>query len=52
MALQAQIDRTPGAPCLHCGILTIILNLLAPLPQAKCLICYGHPWDIDSPAGV
>jgi hypothetical protein len=52
MALQAQIDRTPGAPCLHCGIPTIILNLSAPSPQAKCLICYGHPWDIDSPAGV
>jgi len=52
MASQAQIDRIPGAPCLHCGIATIILNLSAPSPQAKCLICYGHPWDIDSPAGV
>ena len=52
MASQAQINRTPGAPCLHCGIPTIILNLLAPSPQAKCLICYSHPWDINSPAGI
>jgi hypothetical protein len=52
MASQAQINRTPSAPCIYYGIPTIILNLLAPLPQAKCLICYGHPWDIDTPAGV
>jgi hypothetical protein len=31
MALQAQINRTLGVPCLYCGIPTIILNLLAPL---------------------
>lgn len=52
MASQAQIDRIPGALCIHCGIPTIILNLSAPSAQSKCLICYGHPWDIDSPAGV
>ena len=52
MASQAQIDRIPGAPCLHCGIATIILNLSVPSAQSKCLICYGHPWDIDSPAGI
>jgi hypothetical protein len=52
MASQAQINYTPSAPCIHYGILTIILNLLAPSPQAKCLICYGHLWDINSPAGV
>jgi hypothetical protein len=52
IASQAQINRTPGVPCLYCGIPTIILNLLAPLPQAKCLVCYSHPWDINSPAGI
>ena len=52
MASQAQIDRIPGAPCLYCGIATIILNLSAPSLQIKCFICYGHPWDIDSPAGI
>jgi hypothetical protein len=52
MASQAQINRTPRAPYIHCGIPTIILNLLAPSPQAKCLIYYGHPWDINSPTSV
>ena len=52
MASQAQINHIPGAPCLHYGITTIILNLSAPSAQSKCLIYYGHPWDINSPAGI
>jgi hypothetical protein len=52
MASQAQIDRIPGAPYLHYGIPTIILNLTAPLPQARCLTCFGHPWDINSAANL
>jgi hypothetical protein len=52
MALQAQIDHIPSAPCLYYGIPIIILNLLAPLPQARCLIYFGYLWDINSPADI
>jgi hypothetical protein len=31
MALQAQINYIPSAPCLYYGIATIILNLSIPL---------------------
>jgi hypothetical protein len=27
-------------------------KLLAPLLQTKCLVYYGHPWDINSPTSI